>query len=172
MSNTNTEVLTTAYENLQEAITQVNTVLPPLQEAIEKGNLDNYATTSDLEEKASKTDVNTANARIDNLIAVESTTDNAETADIRVGADGTTYTSAGESVRSQFQSVLNTIDDYTIINLFDYNSIIENKGCFANTSRKLSETLDNTSYNNILSPVIELESNVDYNLFSFIKASK
>lgn len=35
MSNTNTEVLTTAYENLQKAITQANTVLPKLEEAIE-----------------------------------------------------------------------------------------------------------------------------------------
>lgn len=51
MSNTNTEVLTTAYEKLQEALTQSNTVLPKLEEAIEKGNLDNYATTSDLDNK-------------------------------------------------------------------------------------------------------------------------
>lgn len=54
MSNTNTEVLTTAYEKLQKAITQSNTVLPKLQEAIEKGNLDNYATTSDLIKKTNK----------------------------------------------------------------------------------------------------------------------
>lgn len=52
MSNTNTEVLTTAYEKLQGALTQANTVLPELEEAVEKGNLDNYATTSQLEEKA------------------------------------------------------------------------------------------------------------------------
>ena len=62
MSNTNTEVLTTAYEKLQKALTQSNTVLPKLEEAIEKGNLDNYATTSDLEdianEYAKKTEVN------------------------------------------------------------------------------------------------------------------
>ena len=62
MSNTNTEVLTTAYEKLQEALTQANTVLPPLQEAVEKGNLDNYATVSQLEditkEYAKKTEVN------------------------------------------------------------------------------------------------------------------
>lgn len=38
MSNTNTEVLTTAYEKLQGAITQSNTVLPKLEEAVEKGN--------------------------------------------------------------------------------------------------------------------------------------
>lgn len=50
MSNTNTEVLTTAYENLQKAITQANKVLPNLESAIESGNLQNYATTSQLED--------------------------------------------------------------------------------------------------------------------------
>ena len=54
MSNTNTEVLTTAYEKLQGAITQANTVLPELQEVVEKGNLDNYATISQLEDKANE----------------------------------------------------------------------------------------------------------------------
>ena len=50
MSNTNTEVLTTAYEKLQGAITQANTVLSNLQEAIENADLSNYATTSDLKD--------------------------------------------------------------------------------------------------------------------------
>ena len=54
MSNTNTEVLTTAYEKLQGAITQSNTVLPKLEEAVEKGNLDNYATVSQLEDNTKK----------------------------------------------------------------------------------------------------------------------
>ena len=54
MSNTNTEVLSTAYEKLQGALTQSNTVLPKLEEAVEKGNLDNYATVSQLEDKANK----------------------------------------------------------------------------------------------------------------------
>ena len=57
MSNTNTEVLTTAYEKLQGALTQSNTVLPKLEEAVEKGNLDNYATVSQLEEKANKGEI-------------------------------------------------------------------------------------------------------------------
>lgn len=170
MSNTNTEVLTTAYEKLQGAITQANTVLPELEEAVKNADLSNYATVSQLEEKAKQSDVNTLNARVDNLATLGegSTTGDAELIDGRVGADGTTYSNIGGAIRGQINDINNTIDDYTIINLFDYNNIIENKGCFANTSRKLSETLDNTSYNNILSPVIELESNVDYNLFSFI----
>ena len=57
MSNTNTEIVTTAYEKLQKALTQSNTVLPKLEEAVEKGNLDNYATVSQLEEKANKADI-------------------------------------------------------------------------------------------------------------------
>lgn len=61
MSNTNTEVLTTAYENLQKAITQANKVLPNLEEAVEKGNLDNYATISQLEEKVDDIQIGTRN---------------------------------------------------------------------------------------------------------------
>ena len=61
MSNTNTEVLTTAYEKLQGALTQSNTVLPKLEEAVEKGNLDNYATVSQLEEKVDVTQIENKN---------------------------------------------------------------------------------------------------------------
>lgn len=101
MSNTNTEVLTTAYEKLQGAITQANTVLPELEEAVEKGNLDNYATTSQLEEKAKQSDLDTANARIDSFtsLAEGSTTGDAELIDART-VNGTTYTNLGNAIRA------------------------------------------------------------------------
>ena len=170
MSNTNTEVLTTAYEKLQEALTQSNTVLPKLQEAIEKGNLDNYATTSDLEEKANKTettqlsiqkanqsdlnvtnsnvsknttDIATQKARIDAFTALSSgsTTGDAELADGKIGADGVTYANIGGAIRGQVKNLTNSVDANS---LYDDTFVEYEIGSLSNT-----DGTDTTSTTNI-----------------------
>ena len=77
MSNTNTEIVTTAYEKLQKALTQSNTVLPKLEEAVEKGNLDNYATVSQLEDitndYAKKTEINELASNKANQVDLDTT---------------------------------------------------------------------------------------------------
>jgi len=69
-------------------------------------------------------DIAVERARINSLTNLEegSTTGDAELQDIRVGYDGTTYTSAGEAVRRQ----VNDINDYIDTTLFDsmYNKIV------------------------------------------------
>ena len=58
-------------------------------------------------EKVNSSEVEVLKSRIDNLIKLESgsTTGDAELADIRVGADGAVYPSAGEAVRAQVNAL-------------------------------------------------------------------
>lgn len=81
-----------------------------------------------LDEKAKQVDLDVERKRIDNLIIVGDGTQNLETADIRVGADGKIYTSAGEAVRGQISAIARTnissnINDNTkAVNGFFYNT--------------------------------------------------
>lgn len=67
--------------------------------------------TSQLADKAQKTEVEIERNRIDNLVSLGNGVDNAETADIRVATDGKVYPSAGASVREQVKQSMKFAED-------------------------------------------------------------
>ena len=66
---------------------------------------------SKINNKANVSDLEVEKNRIDNLISFGNGVDNAETLDIRVGANGLTYDSAGSSVRSQIKDLNDIITE-------------------------------------------------------------
>ena len=81
-------------------------------------------------------DIAAANARIDNIIALPdgSTTADAELVDIRVGANGATYPSAGDAVREQITTINNIVDSFNNINHYLYKRNIYINGSGVETT--------------------------------------
>ena len=133
------------YENLKKIILDEN-VQVKLTNDIETINvkLTNDIETINLylDTKAKEIDLEVERKRIDNIVAQPPTVDNVETVDIRVGADGIIYDSAGNAIRTQFDNV-----DSVFLNSGIYNEseLIDvekdtrekgylNKGVFANNT--------------------------------------
>ena len=81
---------------------------------IEDGIYESYElsknNSSQIIKKVSKQELEVEKSRIDSIVALPPTVDNVETTDIRVGADGVTYDSAGNAVRSQISKINKTIN--------------------------------------------------------------
>ena len=120
---------------------------------INTNNIENI--NSQLDNKASEVDLEVERRRINNIVAQPPTVDNVETVDIRIGANGETYVSAGESVRSQYKDI---IDITTTGNKRIYTNWAE--GFINNTGDTISNRKMITSVN-----FIELdESGIDIDI--------
>ena len=87
-------------------------------------------------------DISVLNARMNTFTSLPngSTTGDAELQDIRVGADGVTYDTAGEAVREQFSNIIGTLQDTRV----DYiQTLTEIPGKYVQDTGKI---FDNSSY--------------------------
>lgn len=120
-------------------------------EILNRTNADTTLTTNLAAETTARQTADSAlSARIDNIVALPegSTQGDAELMDIRVGANGVTYSSAGDAVRDQMEILQNDVDDITEIlgNLFSiYSQTV--KGVTIDVSEDGTITLNGTASN-------------------------
>lgn len=121
-----------------------------------KTRLDNFG--EQLDKKAEQVDLEIERSRIDNLINQGNGVDNAETVDIRVGANGEIYSSAGNSVRTQIKDVYDNIENgvskgykrnYSNSSTFEIGGINANGEQFSNERYIRTKSYINTNIEKI-----------------------
>jgi hypothetical protein len=92
-------------DDVKTRIDKIDGIESSLAEKAKQADLE--ATNTNVALKANKTDLETQKNRIDNLVTLPegSTTNDARLEDIKIGADGVTYTSPAEAVRQQLTKI-------------------------------------------------------------------
>ncbi len=136
-----------------------------IQEAVDAAS-EISEVTEQIEQNTS--DIAVQKARIDNIIALPdgSTTADAELTDIRVGANGVTYPSAGDAVRGQVTDLKNALDQ-TNTNLNTAEKIIYNH--FDGNYEKYAVLSNNVfaQNNSCSTAILECEPNTTYYIKTF-----
>ena len=101
---------------------------------------------ADLSTKANNDDLAVERARIDNLIKTSGESiDNAELADIRVGADGVNYENAGTAVRTQFLNLSNGLKENKEQFTEEIDQITKRMDSFDVNNSEMNLSIDNTN---------------------------
>lgn len=162
---------------LQTAITTANTSLGEFDVALQNGivatniaaELQNLEATyapdlvsmkTQLEQKAEQSALDVEKARIDTIIALPegATTNDARLEDITIGADGITYDSPGNAVRTQFaETASKMVTSRPKSNMLDFSKIIDNK--YYDRANGILVTGNNTTF---ALPLIKLTQSSKY----------
>ena len=134
-----------------------------------KSSLDNL--NSSLDNKANEVDLQVERARIDLLTKIESgeTEGNTELLDIRVGADGIVYDSAGQSIREQIKSIKEDFGNYVDI-VWIENSFIHSWGTVMESDSY--DCTDFISYSSKLKYKVRTKMSNDLSRLAYYDSSK
>ena len=129
----------TAHQELQDSVNQISQNMDEILEHIDT----EVAAANSRSDNAVNAAEGRVNARVDNIITHNNDTEgNSELIDIRTGADGTVYASAGDAVRNQLSSIASALEYIEPENKLNLDTITENT--IINTSGV--ETENDTCY--------------------------